>query len=145
MSEIKDTIIELSANIDDMSAEAIGYAMNKFFDAGAVDAFTQTIGMKKNRMGTMITVLCHEDVKEKVIETFFKYTTTIGIRETIKNRYILERRTEVLSTPFGDIRKKISSGYGVERYKYEYDDISRIAEETGLSLDEVIKQYCHEK
>ncbi len=144
VAPIKDEIVQLTANIDDMTAEAIGYAMDKLFEAGAVDVFTTPIGMKKNRTGTMITALCHEDEKDEVVATFFKHTTTIGIRESVKTRYVLARRTEVLSTPFGDIRKKTSTGYGVEHTKYEYDDIARIAKETGLSLDEVVKQYCHE-
>lgn len=140
----EDTIIELQANLDDMTAEAIAFAMERLFEAGAVDVFTVPIGMKKNRPGTLLAALCQPAKKESVVDAFFKYTTTIGIRETVKTRYILARETEVLSTPFGDIHKKVVSGYGVQRYKYEYDDIAGIAEQTGLTLDEVIRQYCHE-
>lgn len=141
----KDRVVELSANIDDMSAEAIGFAMDKLFDAGAVDVYTIPIGMKKNRAATMLNALCHEDVKDEVVHAFFKYTTTIGLRESVKERYVLDRTIEVHSTPFGDIRKKVVSGFGVERSKYEYDDLARIADETGLSLEEVKNQYCHDK
>ena len=60
----------------------------------------------------------------------------IGIRESIEDRYVLERKIEVIETPYGKVRRKISTGYGVRRVKYEYDDLARIAGEQGISLEE---------
>ena len=69
----------------------------------------------------------------------FKYTTTIGIRELISERYILDRREDTLDTAYGTVRCKRVSGYGVERYKFEYEDLARIARECGISIAEARK------
>lgn len=132
--EAGDEILELSCNVDDMTGEAIGFAMERLFAAGALDVYTIPIGMKKSRPGELIHVMCREADKEAIIGAVFAYTTTIGIRENRLNRYVLERRTETLNTPWGPVRCKISSGYGTERRKYEYEDLSRIAKEEGISI-----------
>jgi len=134
-----DRVIELSCNIDDMTAESVSYAVNKLFKGGALDVYTAPIGMKKGRMGTLIRVLCKEEKEEEIVSLMFKYTSTIGIRRGVLDRFILDRKIETTDTPFGQIRKKVSSGYGTKKEKYEYDDISRIADETGKSISEVLK------
>ena len=70
-------------------------------------------------------------------ELLLRYTTTIGVRESLKSRYVLARSIETVDTPFGPVRKKISEGYGVRKEKWEYDDVARIARERGLTLGEV--------
>ena len=132
-----DTVPELSCNVDDMTAEAIGFAMERLFEGGALEVYTVPIGMKKSRPGTLLRVLCREEDKERMIALLFRHTTTIGIRETMTRRYVLDRRMETVRTPYGDVRRKAVSGYGVHRAKYEYDDLSRIARERGISLSEV--------
>lgn len=134
-----ENIIELSSNIDDMTAEEIGFACEMCFKAGAVEVYTVPAGMKKNRPGTLLCVLCREAEKDELIKTIFRYTSTIGLRESVCRRYTLSRTEESVSTQFGGIRKKVSSGYGVTKEKYEYDDISRVARENGLSVSEVLK------
>ena len=133
-----DEIWELSCNVDDMSGEALGFAMDRLFEAGAVDVYTSAITMKKSRPGTLLRVMCRDNTKDAVIRCLFKYTTTIGIRENKYSRHVLKRHLETVDTVFGPVRRKISSGYGVQRGKYEYDDLSRIAVENGLSLEEVL-------
>ena len=135
--EMSDSVIELSCNVDDMTAEAIGYAMEKLFAGGALDVYTIPIGMKKSRPGTMIQVLCKPEDKTCIVELMFKHTSTIGIREAELGRYILNRETQTLETPYGLVRKKVSSGYGVTHMKYEYDDIARIADAQSVSLQDV--------
>lgn len=140
-----DVVSELSCNVDDMTAEEISFASERLFEGGAREVYTVPIGMKKSRPGTLIRVICTEQDKEKMIGLLFKYTTTIGVRETLTQRYILDRSVETLQTPYGEVRSKISSGYGVSRRKYEYDDLSRIAREQNISLEEVrerIKTFC---
>lgn len=132
-----DTVAELCCNVDDMTGEAIGFALERLLEAGALDAFTTSIGMKKSRPGTLITVLCREKDKETMVRELFRHTTTLGIRERLCSRYTLERRTETLNTPYGPIRKKVSSGYGVRREKYEYDDLAAAAKAEGVSLAEI--------
>lgn len=135
-----DTVLELSCNVDDMTAESIGFAMEQLFDGGALDVYTLPIGMKKSRPGTLIRVICKEQDKENMIALLFKHTTTIGIRENVMQRYVLTRKEETVMTPYGEIRKKVSAGYGVNREKYEYEDLSRIAKENNIGLAELLKQ-----
>ena len=134
-----DTVLELSCNVDDMTAEEIGFAMDRLFEGGANEVFTIPIGMKKSRPGTLIRVMCKEQDREKMLRLIFKYTSTIGVRETPTHRYILDRRTETAETPFGEVHRKISSGYGVVRAKYEYEDLAKIAREQTLSIEEAKK------
>ena len=121
-----------------MTGEAIGFAMERILEAGAVDVYTIPIYMKKSRPGILFCVMCHEELKEKIIHEIFKYTTTIGIRENICQRYLLDRKMGEIQTSHGNIRYKQSAGYGVERVKYEYEDLSRIAKENHLSIEEVL-------
>jgi len=132
-----DTVLELSCNVDDMTAEEIGFAMERLFEAGALEVYTIPIGMKKSRPGTLIRVMCRESDKDKLVPLIFRHTTTIGIRQTETVRYVLDRTLAEVETPDGKVRRKDSSGYGISRSKYEYDDIARIAREKGMSLREV--------
>ena len=132
-----DEILELSCNVDDMTGEELGFAFDRILEAGARDVFMIPVSMKKNRPGTVINVICAEAEKKAVIEAVFKFTTTIGIRENRMKRYILDRRTETLETADGPVRRKISEGYGVERKKFEYEDLARIAREKNKSISEI--------
>ncbi len=130
-------VCELRCNVDDMTAEDIGFAMDALFAGGALEVFTTAVGMKKNRPGTMITVLCRPEDREKIVPLIFRHTTTIGIRETLTERYTLERASETRDTPLGPVRVKVSRGYGVTRAKIEHDDLARLARERGKSIAEV--------
>ena len=134
-----DEILELRCNVDDMTGEAVGFALEQLLKQGALDAFTVPIGMKKSRPAVLITVLCRQAQKEAMVGLLFRHTTTLGVREFPCRRCTLERTVEAIQTPYGTVRKKVSSGYGVHREKYEYDDLSRIALEKGISLEEVLE------
>ena len=130
-------IVELSCNLDDMTGEAIGFALEVLMEAGALDVFTTAIGMKKSRPGIMLTTICRPADKARLLPLIFKHTTTLGVREKVCSRYTLTRRTETVQTPYGPVRQKIATGYGVERRKYEYEDLAKLARENGLSLKDV--------
>ena len=134
-----DEIVELSCNVDDMTGEAVGFALERLFEIGAREVYTVPIGMKKSRPGTLIRVLCTADDREKMVRALFCHTSTIGIRESVVKRYTLDRKTETVTTEAGPVRKKISCGYGVRREKIEYDDLAKIAKENNLSLSEAQK------
>jgi uncharacterized protein (DUF111 family) len=134
-----DKIVELTVNLDDMTPERIGFACERFFELGAVEVYTVPVYMKKFRPGVLLTVMVREDKREEMVKAIFKYTTTLGIRENISKRYALKRDIVSVETPYGEIRKKQSAGYGVEREKYEYDDLAAIAHGEGISIDEVIR------
>lgn len=135
-SDASDDVIELCCNIDDMTGEAIGYAFDKLFAAGALDVYTIPIGMKKSRPGHLLHVICREADKDALVRALFAHTTTIGIRENRFRRYTLDRRIETIETADGPVRRKCSTGYGVSREKFEHDDLARIADAQGLSLRE---------
>lgn len=132
-----DSIVELRCNLDDMTAEDIGFAMEQLLRAGAPEVFSTPIGMKKNRPGTMLTVLCRADQREEMMRLLLRHTSTLGIRESVCRRFTLTRREETVDTPYGKVRCKISEGYGVCRRKPEYDDLSAIAEAQQLPLSEI--------
>lgn len=106
---------------------------------GALEVYTIPIGMKKSRPGIMLCVMSKEKNKKEIIQTIFKHTSTLGIRENYSKRYTLERKLETINTVYGDVQVKHSSGYGIEREKYEYDDLVRIAREKGISIDEIVR------
>ncbi len=135
-----DTIVELSCNIDDMTAEELGFAMECLFEGGALDVYTVPVGMKKSRTGTLLCVMCRVDDREKMLSLIFKHTSTIGVRENVMRRYVLERNVVDVQTPYGVLRRKDSSGYGVSRSKFEHDDLARLARENHVSIQEVLDQ-----
>lgn len=135
--ESADVVLEFSCNVDDMTAEEIGFAMERLFDSGALEVYTIPLGMKKSRPGTLLCVMCRQEKREEILRTLYQNTTTIGVRETKSRRYVMRRLTEKLETPYGTVRQKKSQGYGVDRSKYEYEDLARIAREQKMSLWEV--------
>lgn len=132
-----DKVIELACNLDDMTPEALSFAMDELLSIGALDVYFTNIGMKKSRPGVILTCMCREDMRDKMLRCIFKNTTTIGIREYSCARWTLQRKERVAETEFGSVRIKSSEGYGVKREKAEYDDLARIARESGRSLDEI--------
>jgi uncharacterized protein (DUF111 family) len=138
--EKPEGIWELNCNVDDMTGEQIGFALETLMELGALDVFTIPIGMKKSRPGILLTVLCKEADKEKMVSLIFKHTTTLGIREKFCTRYTLQRKVETVDTPYGVIRKKVSAGYGIQRSKYEYEDVARAAKAKNLSIAQVLSE-----
>ena len=135
-----DDMYELSCNIDDMTAEAIGFACQMLREAGAPEVFTTPVAMKKDRPGVVLTVICRPDQRSEMAKLMLRHTSTIGVREKAVRRYVLSRSVETVETPLGPVRKKISSGYGIRREKYEHDDLASIAREKNMSLAEVMAE-----
>lgn len=135
-----DTILELSCNLDDMPAEQIGYAVDILIQHGALDVFTVPCGMKKGRPGILLTVLCREEDRDRMVALLFKHSTTLGIRQHKSKRYLLRRSFSTLPTPFGEIRRKTAEGFGVKREKLEYDDLAKAARENDMSISELLEK-----
>ena len=135
-----EQVVEFTCNLDDISAERISFAMEQLFAAGAIEVYTVPVTMKKSRPGILLCVMCMESDREKILQTIFKHTTTLGIRENISNRYFLDRHIETLQTEFGPVRVKCAQGYGVKRRKFEYEDLAKIAREKGMSIDDVTQR-----
>ena len=135
----RETVLELSCNLDDMTPEAVGFAMEELLEAGALDVYTIPVTMKKNRPGFILNCLCRESMREKILSLMFLHTTTLGIREYLCNRYTLQRRVRTVSTDLGEVRCKTADGWGVSRRKYEYEDLAAIARKRGISLAEAVR------
>lgn len=129
-------VSELCCNIDDMTAEEIGFATETILAAGALEVFTVSTGMKKSRPGILLEVMCREEDRDRMIELIFLHTTTLGVREQFSRRYTMTRSIKTIKTPYGDVRKKVSTGYGTSREKYEYEDLASIARKQGISISE---------
>ena len=140
VNEDIDRIVELTCNIDDMTPEELGFAMEMLFEAGAVDVYTIAADMKKNRPGFLLTCMCKEDKKEALIKCIFRHTTTLGVRESISNRYVLTREIEKMDTPYGEVQVKRAFGYDTKREKIEYEDLAGIARRTGRSIMSLRKE-----
>ena len=143
-NDLEDTIIEMSCNLDDMTPEEIGYAVEQLLLSPALDVFTTPIMMKKQRPSTMLTVLCKVDDINDVRDLIFKHTTSLGIRYHRCNRYILNRSTGDIDWEGNRIVFKTSSGFGVKRHKYEYDSLATIANQNDMSLLD-LKRQLHKK
>lgn len=130
----RDTVWELSCNLDDMTGEELGFAQEKLWGAGALDVWTVAIGMKKNRPGVQLNCLCRESELAAVREVFFRHTTTWGIRARESSRFLLRRREENRQTAAGPVGVKTAD---TGKSKPEYEDLARIARERDLTLAEV--------
>ena len=130
----KETVTRLECNLDDMTGEDIGFAMEQLFAAGAFEVYTQPVGMKKSRPGVLLSVICRTDEADRMAAEIMKHTTTLGIRRLDMSRYVLKRNVETVDTACGKIRVKYASGMGVARSKEEYEDLAALAREHNLSL-----------
>ena len=140
VNDSEDTIIEMACNLDDMTPEEIGYAVEQLLLSPALDVFTTSIMMKKQRPGTMLTALCKVDDINSVRDLIFKHTTSLGIRYHRCERYILSRSAGDTDWKGHTIAFKTSSGFGVKRHKYEYDSLAAIAKQNDMSLLDLKRQ-----
>ena len=134
----REEITRLECNLDDMTGEALGYATEILFSAGARDVYTTPINMKKNRPAVMLSVICLPDDADRLAALILKHTTTLGVRRQDCSRYILKRSTQTVDTAYGPIRIKHAEGFGVNKSKPEYDDIAAAAKSADVSLQQVI-------
>ena len=130
-------VSELRCNLDDITAEDLAFAQELLLERGALDVYTQPLGMKKGRTGVMLSCLCEEEREAEFASLMLRHTPTLGLRVYHPERITLERRTERMQTEYGEVRIKYAAGHGVEKSKPEFEDLKRIARETGLSLSEL--------
>jgi len=136
-----ETISVLEANLDDLNPQVFGYVMDRLLEDGALDVFGMPVQMKKNRPGTLLTVLCKPGDAEKLIQLIFSETTTLGVRRREESRQTLARRWESVHTEWGEVRIKIASMNGtVTNYAPEYEDCRRIAAEHHVPLKTVMQE-----
>ncbi len=120
----------LETQVDDSTAEWIGVLVQKLLAEGALDVFTTPVQMKKQRPGTLVTVLCAREGRDAMLDVLFRNCTTFGVREQVVRRTVLARRWETVSTEYGEVRVKIGvwKGDDVTRAPEMDDCIARAAE-----------------
>lgn len=134
-------ILELNFNVDDMTGEELAFASERIFAAGARDVSFAPVVMKKGRPGQRVSVMCAAETRGDVVKAIFTHTSTLGIRETHCRRYTLDRKIETVALPDDStVRRKVASGYGVCRAKWEADDLAAFARTRGISLAEAKDQ-----
>ncbi len=131
-----EKIAVLETQLDDLNPQIIGYLFDILLKAGAVDVFTQSIGMKKSRPGILLTVICHPAAIAICQEIIFRETTTLGIRYLIQDRAVLNREIQTIQTPAGQIRIKVAYSENQEpkmilNVQPEYEDCAELAQKTG--------------
>lgn len=137
-SDGQDSIFVVEAQLDDMTGEALGYTMDRLFEAGAVDVFYTPIYMKKNRPGTLITLLVPDSSLRRCEDVLLVETTTLGVRRTKWMRRILDRTFTTITSPYGPIRIKLAiRGDQVLHYSPEYEDVAKAANQSGIPFQEI--------
>jgi uncharacterized protein (TIGR00299 family) protein len=121
-----DTVAVLETNLDDVNGELLGHFIESALESGALDAFHTPVLMKKNRPGTLLTVLCAAEDAERFAEKILRETTAFGVRRTLAERRKLRRESATARTAFGEVRVKIGLLDGeVVQAAPEYESASR--------------------
>ena len=135
-----DEVLLLECNLDDMTGEALGFAIERILSAGALDAWFAPIYMKKNRPGVLLSVLCRPDDGERLRALVLRETTTLGVRWSSSRRQIAERQTDQVHTPWGVVSRKLKILAGrVVSIKPEYEDCARLARQHQVPLERIVE------
>ena len=144
----KDVVYRLETNIDDCTGEALGYVMERLFDAGARDVHYTPVYMKKNRPAYQLNVICDREAVPEMEKIIFRETTTIGIRKMEMERTVLERSAGKITTSLGEAEVKVCIlPDGARRGYPEYASVERLAKKNGISFRdafEIIKREAQE-
>jgi uncharacterized protein (TIGR00299 family) protein len=135
----QDEVVVIEANLDDASPEHLGYAMERLFEAGALDVYFTPIQMKKNRPGTLLGVIGRPERVSALADVILRETTTLGVRLRRSERLIAERRQETVLTPFGPVQVKLKLLADRMVAAPEYEDCARLAREQQVPLTDVYR------
>ena len=136
-----EEIAVIEANLDDMNPQIYGYFLEKALAAGALDVFTTPVQMKKNRPGTLLTLLCKPHDTNALMSLVFAETTTLGARTYRAQRRTLPRETVNVHTQYGEVRIKVSRVNGsIHHVAPEYEDCRKLAAEKNVPLQQVIQE-----
>ena len=128
----------MACEIDDMNPQIFGALMDRLYSAGALEVFYASVQMKKNRPGTLVTVVCRPDDRRRLTDLVFRETTTIGVRYHEMARECLDRETVPVTTPWGDVRMKVARrSADVLNAQPEFDDVAKLAAESSIPIKDV--------
>ena len=142
-----DQVVELKANIDDMTGETLGFAMEQLLAAGALDVWHTPIQMKKNRPAVLLRCLCRPADSDRLAAEILRCTSTFGVRRTDCPRYAMsvDPNPPAAETEYGTIRRKAGMGYGAVKCKPEYEDLAAAARKHGVSPETVREAFYRAK
>lgn len=148
MQQTSDEVILLETNVDDASGQQLGHAIEQIWAIAPLDVYTTAIAMKKNRPGTLLSVLCRPDQRQAMEQTMLRHTGSLGIRQSRMTRRIVPRESFEVSTPLGMAHVKVSwlpSGDSQPELRVapEYEDCRRLAEASGRTLESVVQVVRH--
>src|SRR5467141_204899 len=138
-----DEVVVLETNLDDVSGEVIGRAVERLMEAGARDVSITPVFMKKNRPGQLISVITDKAKSERLAELLMEETGTLGVREMPVSRHISRRSSGTMELEVGGkkfqvrVKRALSATGHPQGGKVEYEDLRRISNETGLSMREL--------
>ena len=140
MSLTGDTVVVMETAVDDLNPQVLGDFTERALQAGALDVMCSSVHMKKNRLATLITILCDRAHAEPLQQLLFRETTTLGVRIREERRACLDRKFVDVETQWGEIRIKIGLLNGVEvNAAPEYEDCRRCAEQHSVPLKIVMQ------
>ena len=131
------TVAVLEANIDDSSPQVLGYAMERLFEAGALDVTLASVQMKKNRPGALLSVIARPEDREALARLIFEETSTLGLRIFSAERRVKARRSIEIATPHGTVRMKVAENGS---FAPEYEDCRKLARESGVPLKQILAE-----
>lgn len=134
-----DLVTELKANLDDMTGEALGFAMERLLEAGALDVSFLPLQMKKNRPGVLLTCLCRPAEADALARELLRYTSTFGVRRTDCPRYALTPECRTVPTELGALPCKTGSGFGLTKRKAEYEPLAEAARARNIPLESALR------
>ena len=133
-----ETVVVLECEIDDMNPQIFGLLMDKLYAAGALEVFYGAVQMKKNRPGTLMTIVARPQQREPMMEIVFRESTTIGVRYQELVRECLDREMVTVTTPLGPVRFKVARRNGrVLNAQPEFDDLAKLSQERGIPVKDV--------
>jgi len=140
-NQLKEELILLESNLDDLNPEIYPYVLDSLFIAGALDVCLVPVQMKKNRPGTQIQVLAQVQNAENLREILFQETSTLGVRQTVVDRYSLPRIIQEISTAFGKVRIKVAGeGTPYQKASPEFEDCQKLARENKIPIQQVYQE-----
>jgi uncharacterized protein (TIGR00299 family) protein len=137
INSTNNIVVQLQCNMDDITGESLSFVLDLLLNKGALDVFYTHLQMKKNRPGILLTCICNIENADFFARLILEHTTTFGVRKTICDRYILNRKTSLQKTPYGNVCIKIGEGFGIRKLKSEFEDIAKIASLKGITFDKV--------
>ncbi|MBC8280582.1 MAG: nickel pincer cofactor biosynthesis protein LarC [Chloroflexi bacterium] len=141
----QDQVVLLETNLDDVSGLVLGYAQERLFAIGALDVWNTPIQMKKNRPGTLLSVLVPKAKEREASEVILRETPTLGIRTRLVDRHVADRKIVTIETELGSVavKLKLLEGKAISAAP-EPDDVRRIAMETGIPFQEIYQKASEE-